>query len=73
LPAAAGEPAADAAAAARSLAKAERGLRTAVAEFEKLAAMPLDQQDRMRLMSAIGSGRGQLERLELVLCPPVYR
>jgi hypothetical protein len=59
-------PPADAAnAAARCFAKAERALRTALAELDKLRLMPLDVGGRMRLQSAIGETADKLEVLAM--------
>ena len=58
--------AADAAAeAARSFAKADRALRTGLAELDKLRLMPLDIGGRMRLQTAIGETAGKLKMLDM--------
>jgi hypothetical protein len=59
-------PPADAAAeASRCLAKAERALRTALAELDKLRVMPLDMDARVRLRSAIGETADKLSLLDM--------
>ncbi len=57
-------PSADVAAeASRCFAKAERALRTALTELDKLRTMPLDTGGRARLQSAIGETAGKLKLL----------
>ena len=63
---AAAAPSADAATeAAHCFAKAERALRTALAELDKLRLMPLDIGGRMRLQTAIGETAGKLRLLDM--------
>jgi len=50
---------------ARSFAKAERALRTALAEIDKLRVMPLDTGGRMRLQSVIGETAGKLKLVQM--------
>jgi hypothetical protein len=59
------EPADAAAEAARSFAKAERAVRTALAEFDKLRSMPLDQDGRTRLQGVIDETTGALKLIGL--------
>jgi len=58
-------PADVAAESARSFTKAERALRTALAELDKLRLMPLDTGGRMRLQTTIGEAAGKLKVLDL--------
>ena len=51
--------------ASRCLAKAERALRTAMTELDRLLGMPLELDARVRLQSAIGEASGKLQLLEL--------
>jgi hypothetical protein len=55
------------AAAARCFAKAERALRIALAELDKLRLMPVDIGGRMRLQTAIGETAGKLKLLDIKL------
>jgi len=54
----------DAAEAARQFARAERALRTALAELDKLRVMPLDVGGRMRLQTTIGEAAAKLKLLD---------
>ena len=49
----------------RCLAKAERALRTALTELDKLRVMPLDGNARIRLQTAIGETAGKLKLLDI--------
>jgi hypothetical protein len=49
----------------RTFARAERSLRSALADLERLAAMPLDMGDREKLSSTLGAARHTLERISL--------
>lgn len=49
----------------RSFAKAERALRTAMAELDKLSDMPLDVDRRLRLQSVIDESTGTLKLIGL--------
>jgi hypothetical protein len=61
----ASEPPEDATAeASRCLAKAERALRTALAELDKLRVMTLDIDARIRLQTTIGEAAGKLKLLD---------
>jgi hypothetical protein len=51
--------------ASRCLAKAERALRTAMTELDRLLGMPLELDARVRLQSAIGEASGKLQLLEI--------
>jgi hypothetical protein len=58
-------PAGTAAEAAFQFAKAERAMRSALAELDKLRVMALDIGGRMRLQSAIGEAAGKLKLLDM--------
>jgi hypothetical protein len=58
-------PAGTAAEAALQFAKAERAMRSALAELDKLRVMPLDIGGRMRLQSFIGEAAGKLKLLDM--------
>jgi hypothetical protein len=49
----------------RTFARAERSLRSALADFERLAAMPLDIGDQAKLSITLGAARDTLERISL--------
>jgi hypothetical protein len=51
--------------AAQTLARAERSLRSAIADLERLAAMRLDTGDQQRLSTALFAARDTLERISL--------
>jgi len=59
------EPADASAEVARSLAKAERALRTALAELDKLRGLPLAVEERSRLQSVIDETTGTLKLIGL--------
>ncbi len=46
---------------AQVLARAGRAMQSAVAEFKRLQAMALDDERRLKLLAAVGSGRNQLD------------
>ena len=49
----------------RAFAKAEKSLEAALAEFERLQAMNLDEDGRLRLAVAVEEGRDHLDRIRL--------
>ena len=49
----------------RALANAEKALRAALAEFERLQTMSLDDDGRLRMVLAVESGRDHLERIRM--------
>jgi hypothetical protein len=49
----------------RTFARAERSLRSALADLERLAAMPLDIGGREKLSSTLGAARDTLKRISL--------
>ena len=49
----------------RAFAKAEKSLQAALAEFERLQAMTLGEDDRLRLVVAVEAGRDHLDRIRL--------
>ena len=49
----------------RAFAKAEKSLETALAEFERLQAMNLDEDGRLRLLVTVEAGRDRLDRVRL--------
>lgn len=59
------EPADVAAEAALSFARADRALRTALAELDKLRAMPLDAEGRTQLQGVIDQTTGTLKLIGL--------
>ena len=50
---------------ARCFAKAERTMRAALAELDKLRLMPLDVRDRLRLQTAIGEAARKLKMMDM--------
>ena len=51
--------------AVQAFAKAEKSLRAALAEFERLQGMKLDDEGRLKLVIAVEAGRDQLERIRM--------
>ena len=49
----------------RCLAKAERALRTALAELEKVSGMSLDMGARLRLQSVVGGASDRLQVMQV--------
>jgi hypothetical protein len=49
----------------QAFAKAERSLKAALAEFQRLQAMPLDEDCRLKLVIAVETGRDELEKIRL--------
>ena len=49
----------------RAFAKAEKSLQTALAEFERLQAMNLNEDGRLRLLVTVEAGRDHLDRIRL--------
>jgi len=49
----------------RALAKAEKSLRAALAEFDRLQSMSLDDDGRLRMVLAAESGRDHLDRIRM--------
>jgi hypothetical protein len=52
---------------ANAFAKAEKAVQTALAEFTRLQAMPLDEEARQRLVVAVESSRSHLDRIRLTV------
>jgi hypothetical protein len=48
----------------QAFAKAEKAMRSAVAEFQKLQAMKLEAEGRLKLITALENGRSQLDLLQ---------